>query len=136
MAILIDADVLLQAERGLFNLEAWLRSHGAEEFKLAAITVAELAQGAESTSGARQAARQVFLRQVLASLEVAPYDSDTARIHGRVWAESRTAGRAMSANDLILAAIAIQTGYALATFNWRRFAGVKGLNVIAMPPTS
>ena len=39
MAILIDADVIIQAERGLFDLDMWLQSLPHEEFKLAAIAI-------------------------------------------------------------------------------------------------
>ena len=39
MAILIDADVVIEAERGTFDLFGWLASHPDEEFKMAAITV-------------------------------------------------------------------------------------------------
>ncbi len=40
MAFLIDADVIIQAERKTLDLEAWLRARPEEEIKLAAITVA------------------------------------------------------------------------------------------------
>lgn len=130
MAILIDADVILQAERGLFDLEAWLARNPHEVFKLAAITVAELWHGAESATGGRMATRQLFLRQISDLFDVVPYSSQTALEHARLWAAADSSGQAIGSNDLILAATAIQSGYAVATFNKRRFTAVNGLHVI------
>jgi predicted nucleic acid-binding protein len=130
MAILIDADAILQAERGLFDLRAWLSAHPDEVFKVAAITVAELWHGAESATGARMAARQAFLQQISAIFDVVPYTSQTALVHARLWAEIDSSGQTIGSNDLILAATAIQTGNAVATFNKHRFVVIKGLNVI------
>jgi len=134
MAILIDADVLLQAERGLFDLEAWLSSQPLEEFKLAAITVADLWYGAESASGTHGAARQRFAQQIGASFDVVPYTRETAIEHARLRAELASGGQMIGSNDLILAAKAIQTGHAVATFQKRRFPAVKGLNFIEPIP--
>jgi predicted nucleic acid-binding protein len=130
MAILIDADVILKAERGLFDLEAWLASRPTEEFKLAAITVAELGHGAESATGARMAVRQQFLQRIIASFDVVPYTCQTAMEHARLWAELGSAGEMIGTNNLILAATAIQTGNAVATFSKHRLVLVKGLNII------
>ena len=130
MAILIDADVILQAERGLFDLEAWLVAHPHETFKVAAITVAELWHGAASATGPRLATRQLFLRQLSDCFDIVPYTSQTAFEHARLWAEINSGGQTLGTNDLILAATAIQTGNALATFNKHRFTSVKGLHVI------
>jgi predicted nucleic acid-binding protein len=130
MVILIDADVLLQAERDLFDLESWLASRPLDEFKLAAITLAELGHGAESASGARLAMRQLFLQQIAVSFDIVPYSRQTALEHARLWAGLRSTGGMISSNDLILAATAIQSGSAVATFNKRRFALVKGLDLI------
>ena len=51
MAFLIDADVIIQAERKALDLDAWLRAHPDEEIKLAAITVAELWRSVERATG-------------------------------------------------------------------------------------
>jgi|SRR5208282_1333914 len=130
MAILIDADVIIQAERGLFDLDAWLESMPQEEFKLAAITVAELWHGAERATGVHQAKRRLFLQRILQSFGVVPYGEDTAFEHARLWAELESSGRMIGAHDLILAATAVHAGHAVATFNLRHFASVKGLKVI------
>jgi tRNA(fMet)-specific endonuclease VapC len=130
MAILIDADVVIQAERGLFDLDAWLISQPQEEFKLAAITVAELWHGAERATDAHRAKRQRFLQRVFATFDTVPYTDQTGFVHARLWAELESHGQMIGAHDLILAATAIQTGNTVATFNRRHFGVVKGLKVI------
>jgi tRNA(fMet)-specific endonuclease VapC len=130
MAILIDADVILHAERGLFDLNAWLTSNPLEEFKLAAITVAELWHGADRATGDHRTERQPFLERFLAAFDFVPYTEQTAFEHARLWAELESAGKTIGSYELILAATAIQTGCTLATFNRRRFASVKDLSII------
>lgn len=130
MAILIDADILIEAERGSFDLEAWLRSHGDDEIRLAAITMAELWHGVERAKGAHRVRRQRFLERIFALFETAGYTATTAFHHARLWAELEVSGRMIGAHDLILAAIAIERGDSVATFNTRHFKSIKGLKVI------
>jgi tRNA(fMet)-specific endonuclease VapC len=130
MAILIDADVILQAERGIFDLDGWLTSNPLEEFKLATITVAELWHGADRATGDHRAERQPFLERFLAAFDFVPYTEHTALEHARLWVELESSGKMIGSYELILAATAIQAGYTLATFNKRRFAAVKDLSVI------
>ncbi len=130
MAILIDSDILIQAERGLFDLDAWLVSLPREEVKLAAITVAELWHGAERAMGAHRAKRRLFLQRLFAIFDCVPYGELAALEHARLWAELESRGQRIGSHDLILAAIAMQTGSAVATFNVRHFSMVKGLKVI------
>jgi len=130
MAILIDADVILQAERGLFNLQLWLNSHPLEEFKLAAITLAELWHGAERSTGPQLAERRHFLQRLSESIESVPFTGQTAIEYARLLADLDSTTQRIAAHDLILAATSIENGYAVATFNKRRFAMVKGLAII------
>jgi tRNA(fMet)-specific endonuclease VapC len=130
MAILIDADVIVQAERGAFDLDAWIASLPNEEFKLAAITIAELWHGAERATGAHQVKRRLFLERLFALFEIVPYTEKTGFEHARLWAELESSGQMIGAHDIILAATAIQTGNSVATFNIRHFGVVQGLVVI------
>lgn len=130
MAILIDADVIIQAERGLFDLDAWMDSQPEMEFRLAAITVAELWHGAERATGAHRTKRQLFLERLFDLFEVVSYTGQTGFEHARIWAALESTGQMINAHDIILAATAIQTGHAVATLNKRHFAVIKGLKVI------
>ena len=130
MAILIDADVIIQAERGLFDLDLWLISLPREEFKLAAITVAELWHGVERAAGAQRLRRQKYLQAIFASLPILAYTEETAYEHARIWAELSAAGKMTGCYDLIVAATALERGSAVATFNKKHFSAVAGLKVI------
>lgn len=130
MAFLIDADVIIQAERKALDLDAWLRSHPNEEIRLAAITVAELWRSVERAAGAHRARRQKFVLRALSVFEVVPYTEKAAAEHARLWAEVETTGQRMSPHDLMLAATARESGAAIVTFNTRRFAAVPGLTVL------
>jgi tRNA(fMet)-specific endonuclease VapC len=130
MAILIDADVILQAERGLFDLEKWLLSKPDEEFRIASVTVAELWHGAERASGDHRARRRLFLQHFLGAFEIAAYDGQIAAEHARLRAELESTSQWIGANDLMLAATALQTGSSLATFSRRNFGVVRGLNIV------
>lgn len=130
MAVLIDSDVIIQAERGLFDFEGWLVSLPQEEFKLAAITFAELWHGAERATGAHRVKRQLFLERLFATFECVPYDQSIAFEHARLWAELESLDQMIGSYDLILAATALKHGHAVATYNTRHFAAVPRLKVI------
>jgi predicted nucleic acid-binding protein len=130
VAFLVDADVIIQSERQVFDLAAWLRSHPDEEIKLAAITVAELSRSVERATGVRRARRQKFLQQALPVFEVVPFGEKAAVEHARLWADIESTGQRMSSHDLILAATAKESGATIVTFNTKRFAAVPGLTVL------
>ena len=130
MAFLIDADVIIQAERKALDLDAWLRAHPDDEIKLAAITVAELWRSVERATGMHRARRQKFLQKALLAFEIVPYTEMAAVQHARLWADLETTGQRVSPHDLILAATALECGAAVVTLNAKRFAGVPGLTVL------
>ena len=130
MAIILDADVIIRGERGSFDLAAWLGSRAAEQFEIAAITVAELWHGVERATGAHRKARQDYLRALLEVLPVIPYTEQTAYHHARIWSDLETSGKMIGPYDLVVAATALERGNEVATFNQRHFVGVNGLKVI------
>jgi tRNA(fMet)-specific endonuclease VapC len=130
MAILIDSDVIIRAERGLFDLDAWLDSMPHEDFRLAVITVAELWHGVERATGVHREKRSLFLQRIFAIFDFVPYGEQAAFEHARIWAELESNGQMIGSHDVILAAIAMQAGSAVATFNVRHFSAVNGLKVI------
>jgi tRNA(fMet)-specific endonuclease VapC len=130
MAVLIDADVLIEGERGRFDLIAWLERQAAEEFALAAITVAELWHGVERADAAHRTRREQFVERIVATFEVVTYTESTAREHARLWAQLEMRGVMVGAHDQLLAATAMERGDAVATFNARHFSGIPNLRVI------
>jgi len=130
MAIILDADVIIQGENGTFDLKKWVGSLPNEEFEVAAITVAELWHGVERATGKHKATREHYLRTVLALLPIVPYTEQTAYEHARIWAELEVSGKMIGFYDLIVGATALERGSAVATFNKRHFSHIKGLSVI------
>lgn len=130
MAIVLDADVLIADERGVFDLGRWLAAQPDDEFELAAITVAELFHGLERATGTHRARRETYIGAVLAGCSVIPYTTQTAQVHARLWAELESSGQMIGYHDLIVAATALERGNPVATFNTRHFAAVPGLKVL------
>jgi len=130
MAIILDADVVIRGERGVFDVNEWLSSRPNDRFELAAITVAELWHGVERATANHRAIRLNYLRAVLDLLPVIPYTEQTAYHHARIWAELEAKGKRIGFYDLIVGATAVERGSALATFNKRHFSQIKGLRVI------
>lgn len=130
VALLVDADVIIQAERKAFDFDAWLRAHPDEEIKLAAITVAELWRSVDRATGVHRARRQKYLQSVLAVFEIVPYTEKAAVEHARLWADVDAAGQRISPHDLMLAATAREIGATIITSNTKRFAAVPGLTVL------
>jgi tRNA(fMet)-specific endonuclease VapC len=130
MAIILDADVIIAGERGAFHLLDWFASRSNEKFQIAAITVAELWHGVERATEQHRAVREEYLRTLIESVQVLPYTELTAYHHARIWADLESAGKMISAYDLIVAATALENDTPLATFNKRHFTGISGLNLI------
>jgi tRNA(fMet)-specific endonuclease VapC len=130
MAIMLDADVIINGERGIFDLQGWFESRANDKFEVAAITVAELWHGVERASPTHRLARQRYLEAFVAMLPIITYTEQTAYYHARLWANQEASGKGIGAYDLIVAATALQRGSTLATFNKRHFSQVKGLPIL------
>lgn len=130
MGIILDADVIIRGEKGLFDLNSWLTRHPDEEFQIAAITVAELWHGVERATPPYKQKRLNYLQTALAHLPICPYTEQTAYEHARIWAELESAGKMAGYYDLIVAATALERGSSVATFNRRHFDLISGLTVI------
>ena len=130
MAIILDADVIIRGAKGTLDLVSWMTAHANESFEIASITVAELWRGVERASGKQKSERERYLRSVLDMLPIIPYTETTALEHARIWAELERSGTMIGSYDLILAAMALERGHALATFNVRHFSQVRGLKLI------
>ena len=130
MAILIDADVLIADERGIFDLKSWLAARQNDQVEIAAISAAELWHGLERASGAQKVRRRAYIESALMAFHVIPFTGLTAQIHAHMWADLERRGKMIGYHDLIVAATAIERGSEVATFNLRPFSAVKGLKVI------
>jgi len=130
MAIILDADVIIQGEKGTFDLRKWVASRPNDQFELAAITVAELWHGVERATGTHRITRERYLQAVLETVPIIPYTEQTAYEHARIWAELEVSGKIIGFYDLIVGATALERRSQVATFNKRHFARIKGLSII------
>jgi len=99
------------------------------------ITLAELSVGPLiATDAAERAKRQAVLQEVEAAFDPLPIDAAVARVFGRVGAELRRRGSKSKARsyDALIAAVAITNGLTLYTANAEDFAGISGLEVVAV----
>ncbi len=101
---------------------------------ISTVTLAELSVGPLVAAKEERAARQAHLQQAEADFRPLPFDADAARAFGRVAASLRRAGRKRSARayDAMIAATALANGLPLYTCNPAHFAGIDGLDVIAV----
>jgi tRNA(fMet)-specific endonuclease VapC len=127
---MLDADVIINGEKGAFDLQAWFESRANDQFEVAAITIAELWHGVERASPTHRPGRQRYLEAFVGLLPVISYTEQTAYYHARLWANLESSGKSIGAYDLIVAATALQRGSTVATFNKRHFSQVKGLSIL------
>lgn len=117
-SVIIDLDVLDPAD-----LPA--------EVAISAISMAELAAGPHATTDVdERARRQDRLQRAEAVFDPLPFDTDSARAYGRVYAAVAAAGRkarGARAVDLLIAATACAAGLPLYTRNGADFEALDGL---------
>ncbi len=127
--LIVDTSVLVMPERRDGTLADVIEAD--DDLAIAAITVAELRTGIELATEARRAGRSEFLRRVLETLPVEPYDLSTAEEHGRLLAHVHREGIKRGAHDLIIAATAAATGRVLLTGDRSaRFGDLPGVECI------
>ena len=94
------------------------------------ITLAELAHGiyrADTPERARH--RRQFVDELKAHVPIHPVTEATAEIIARIGGEQAAKGINLPLADLIIAACALELGYAVATGNVRDFRRIPGLDV-------
>jgi tRNA(fMet)-specific endonuclease VapC len=130
MAILIDASILIDAERGRLDLQPHIARHGDEETFLSVVTASELLHGVHrATLPDVRARRSAFVEGILERFPLLSVDLACARAHAQLWAELRQAGALVGPHDLWLAATCVAHGLTMVTGNIREFARVPGLNL-------
>ncbi len=124
---LIDTSVVIDLE----HIDA---EHLPMAIAISALTMAELAAGPHTTADAgERARRQDRLQRAEASFDPLPFDSDSARAYGRVYAAIIATGRKARgprAVDLLIAATAAAANLPLYTRNVDDFRGLEHLLTI------
>jgi predicted nucleic acid-binding protein len=130
MALLLDASILIENERGRLDLEGHIGGRGSEEYFVSVITASELLHGLHRARDAgTRSRRAAWVEAVIARFPLLPVDLAGARAHARLWADLAAEGRLIGPNDLWLAATALSRGLAIVTTNRREFERVPGLVV-------
>ena len=129
MGTLIDSSVLIAAERGRLDVDTVLAAGADEQLGIAAITASELLHGTHRLGGVRLMQARAFVELWFGVLPVVPFDLRTAHVHAALAADLARKGTPIGAHDLIIAATAVQLGYAVATRDRRSFGRVDGLAV-------
>ena len=130
MAVLIDASILIEAERGKLDLEPHVARRPDDESFLSVITASELLHGVHRAAQPRlRAWRSAFVEGILDRFPVLQIDLATARAHARVWADLATTGTQIGPHDLWLAATCIAHGLTMVTANVREFERIPGLRI-------
>ena len=131
MDALIDSSIIIDAERGLLNLDQHLARSADTNLAISAITASELLHGVHrAAKKSQRAGREAFVERLLEVWPVLPFDLTTARIHSRLWANLAAKGVAIGAHDLLIAATALANGKALITRDKRSFPRIPGLRVL------
>lgn len=130
MGKLIDASVLIAAERGQLDLAAARRQHAREPCAISAVTASEMLHGTHRLKdGGKRARQQAFIENILSQLPVLPFDLLAARVHARLWAELAASGRSVGERDLLIAATALSRDYGVVTRDERSFPRISGLSI-------
>jgi tRNA(fMet)-specific endonuclease VapC len=130
VAVLIDASILIEAERGRLDLEHHVARRPEETSFLSVITASELLHGVHRANQPEvRARRSAFVEGILERFPLLVVDLAAARAHARLWAEFMSQGTLIGPHDLWLAATCIAHGLTMVTANVREFTRVPGLMV-------
>mgnify|MGYP001556177095 CR=1 FL=1 len=130
MATLIDASVLIAAERGGLDLGRLAGDQDGGGVAISAVTASELLHGVHrAQTAAQRQRRQAFVESLLSRLPTLPFDLEAARVHAALWADLAQAGVAIGERDLLIAATALAVDYSVTTRDKRSFSRIPWLRV-------
>ncbi len=137
LGVVLDSSIVITAERRSLpvpNLvESIQAAYGEIEVSLSPITVAELVHGIyrARTPEAGQR-RRAYIQELVNLVPLHPVTLETAYLVGQVEGEEAARGNVLPFNDLLIAAAAIEQGYAVLTENLRHFEKIPGLRVVKL----
>jgi len=131
LAALIDASVLIAAERGQVDLGRFAEQHGQTDLALTSISASELLHGLHRLrSSARKVRAEAWVEGILAALPILPFDLACARAHARLGTDLARTGSTIGAHDLIIGASALAWGYSVIMRDRRSFPEIPDLDVL------
>mgnify|MGYP001094566690 CR=1 FL=1 len=136
LGLVLDSSTVIAAERRKQPvadfIEGILATHGPVDLSLSPVTVAELVHGiyrAKTPEASRR--RREYIEELVSLLPVHPVTNRTAWLVGQIEGQEAAKGNVLPLNDLIIAAAAIEQGYAVLTGNLRHFQQIPGLEVLS-----
>lgn len=125
---MLDSSVLIAAERGVFEMEAFIEAEAPfDDLFISSVTASELLHGVHRATGERRVKREAFVEAVLRETPWLSFDLPSARRHAELWAVLEERGDRIGAHDMMIAAITLRFGHRLATLNESEFSRVEGL---------
>ena len=137
LGLVLDSSILITAERRKLapdqTIETVRKVVGEIPIVLCPITVAEIGHGIyRAKTPERSRWRRAFLNEIKATVPIHPITEVTAEIVARIGGEEAAKGVNLPLDDLIIAACALELGYAVGTSNLRDFKSIPGLAVVAL----
>ena len=130
MGVILDTSVLIEAERGNFDLEEFTKGREKEPFGLSVISVAELLHGVHrADSEKRRVKRSAYVEKTIDLFPIYPFGIQQARIYAQIWANLMKQGIQIGAHDLMIGSTALALGFSVASFNKRHFDKIEGLKL-------
>lgn len=133
MGLIFDTSFLIAAERGVLDIDGFIKEKEEELFGISVITVSELLHGVyHADTEERRLKREAYVENIIEVFPIYNFDTSVARIYAHIWSNLASKGIQVGSHDLIIASTAIALGFSVATFDRRDYMKIKGLNVELM----
>ena len=137
LGVVLDSSIVITAERRKLPvaqlIEAIQTAHGEIEISLSPLSVAELVHGiyrAKKPDASQR--RRAYIEELTDLVPIHPVTKQTGWQVGRIQGQEAAKGNVLPFSDLMIAAAAIEQGYALLTENLRHFHKIPGLKVLTL----
>ena len=137
LGLVLDSSSVITAERKgqpvLQFVEAIFNAYNEVDLSLSPVTVAELVHGIyrAKTTEAGQRRRQ-YVEDLINLIPIHSVTYRTAWLIGQIEGQEAAKGNILPFNDLMIAASAMEQGYAVLTENLRHFRKIPGLTVVQL----
>jgi len=136
LGLVLDSSTVIAAERRQESIadfiESILHAHGPLDLSLSPVSVAELVHGIfRAQTPVASQRRRLFIEELVSLVPVHPVTKRTGWLVGQIQGQEAAKGNVLPLGDLIIAAAAIEQGYAVLTGNVRHFQKIPGLQVIS-----
>ena len=136
LGLVLDSSAVIAAERRKESITDFIesihRAHGPLDLSLSPVSVAELVHGVfRAQTPVASQRRRLFIEELVSLVPVHPVTKKTGWLVGQIQGQEAAKGNMLPFNDLMIAAAAIEQGYAVLTSNVRHFQRIPGLQVVS-----